>query len=205
VKAKRLIPPSLIVLLAVGGLLLFFNTPSTSPPTLVFKGYEISATNTNTIAKLELRNTTGRTIWLYYSGSRPPFGPQFLERADSESSKPTNGIETSLRFGNSFIEGKKVLQGDSVQLEFPLHSGESAKRVGTIYYLGRFSDSGDFVSHFWKPYLDSNANWKVKAAFYWQRLSGKFKAPEGHEIWCNDLLSFQDAITNSPPTPGPRW
>jgi hypothetical protein len=199
--AKQLILGALIVLIIIGGLLLFFNTASTSRPMLVFKGYEISATNTNAMAKLELRNTTGRDIWLCYRGSRPPFGPQFLERSTASPSKPTNLIETSLRvhLGFSFIEGKKVLPGDSVPLEFPLNSGESAKQVGVIYYCGRFSDSADFVSRFWKPNLDSKANWKEKAAFYWRRLTGKFKTPERHEISCDDLLSFEAAITNSPP------
>jgi len=197
-RAKRLIP-AFIVLIIIGGLLLFFNTASPSRPILVLKGYG-SATNDSVVANIELRNTTGRDIWLCYRGSRPPFGPQFLERSTASPSTPTNRIETSLRvhLGFSFIEGKKVLPGDSVPLEFPLNSGESAKQVGVIYYFGRFSDSADFVSRFWKPNLESKANWKDKAAFYWRKLTGKFKAPERHEIWCNDLMSFEAATTNSP-------
>jgi hypothetical protein len=189
-RAKRLIPAALIILLAIGGLLLFFNTPSNSRPTLVFNGYQISATNTNAIAKLELRNTTGRTIWLRYSGSVSPFSPPFLEQ-------PTVVPPTNV--ARIFFQGKKVLPGDSLRLEFPLRSGEPARLVGLIYYFGKFSDGIDFLQHMRVPALDSRANLKVKVAFYWQKFRRRFEAPERHEIWCNDLLSFQDAITNSPP------
>jgi hypothetical protein len=202
VKAKRLIPAALIIILVAIGGLLFFNTPPAALPTLVFKGYDSSATNGSVIANLELRNTTHRAIWLNYSGSESPFGPEFLEKPTVVPPKLTNGTETnhySLRAGSFFLFGKKVLPGDSVRLEFPLRSGESAKLVGVTYYLGRFSDGNDFLSHLWRPYLDSKAPWKDKAAFYWQRFRGRFKAPERHEIWCKDLLSFQEGITNSLP------
>jgi hypothetical protein len=204
VKTKRLIPAAVIIILvAIGGLLLFFNTATTPRPMLVFRGYEISATNTNAIAKLELRNTTGRDIWLCYSGNEPPLRPPFLEKAAAVPPNLTNNIRTNvysyMAMGSIFLVVGEVLPGDSVRLEFPLSSGVSAKHVGITYFVGKFSGERDFLRHYFKRYLVINANWKDKAAFYWQRLRGKFKAPERHEIWCEDLISFQDAITNSPP------
>jgi hypothetical protein len=74
--------------LAIGGLL-FSNTSPTSAPTLVLDGYEGSATNASAIAKLELRNTTGKAIWLCCCGSEFPLGAPLLERPTSASTKPT--------------------------------------------------------------------------------------------------------------------
>jgi hypothetical protein len=174
-------------------------TPSVHP-TLVLNSYEVTGTNTN--AKLELRNTTWRPVWLYYSGSEFPLQPPFLERPTVVPLKAANGFGTniySLRVGHFFMHGEKVLPGDSIRLEFPLRSGESPKHVGVSYYVGNFSDGNDFVNHFLRPYLDSKANLKDKARFYWRRFRERFKSPERREIWCEDLLSFPEAATNSPP------
>jgi hypothetical protein len=97
------------------------------------------------------------------------------------------------------MHGEKVLPGNTVRLEFPLRSGESAKQVGVSYYFGRFSDGNDFLSNLGTPALDSRASWKHKAVFYWQRFRRGLKAPQRLEIWCADSLSFQAGTTNSPP------
>jgi len=196
-RAKRLIPTALIFLIAIGGWLLFFNSAPPSRPTLVLKGYEISSTNIYAMAKLELRNTTGRDIWLCYWASEASEFPshlQFLERSTVGPPKLTNDFKA---FPYSFAE--KVLPGDSVRLKFMLHSGQPADYIGINYYSGRFSDETDFLSQLFRSYLDNKVNWKYKASFYWQRLTGKIKRPERHEIWCNDLLSFEAATTNSLP------
>jgi hypothetical protein len=195
--AKRLIPAAIIILVAIGGLLLF-NTATTPPPTLVFKGYEISATNTNAMAKLELRNTTGRDIWLCYCVSEFPSHLQFLERSTAGPPKLTNDFRA---FPYSFAE--KVLPGDTVQLKCPLNSGEPAKHVGINYYFGKFLDENDFLHHLSTPVLLRKLDGTLKPVSFWQRLRGKFKAPKRHEIWCNDLLAFEAATTNS--LPKPRW
>jgi len=151
-RAKRLIPVAAIVLLAVGALL-FFNTTPRLHPTLVLNGYELSATNTNAIVKLELRNTSRRPIWLYYSGSESPLQPEFLEKPIVVPPKPASGFGTNVyadRVGSFFLYGKKVLPGGSSRLEFPVHSRESPKHVGVVYYVGKFSDGNDFLSHLWR-------------------------------------------------------
>lgn len=200
-KSKRLIPLVSILVIGVGSLL-FFNTPPSSPPTLVFKGYERSATNDDVTAKLELRNTTDKVIWLkYYSGSGYPLTPPFLVRPIVPPPKSTNDMGTKITFGfGSFItSGEKLLPGSTVLLEFPLHSGEPAKQVGISYYHGNFSNGFDFVTSFYTPFLDDRANLKDKAAWYWQRFKRKLNAPQHHEIWCADVMSFQAGATNASP------
>ncbi len=186
----------------MGGMLLL-NTPRTSSPTLILNEYEGSGTNAGAIAELELRNTTGKAIWLSYSGSEFPLRPPLLERPTGPLPKPAHGMGTnvySLRVGSFFMRGEKVLPGSSIQLDVPLHPGESPKRVGVSYYFGRFSDGNDFLSNLGMPLLDSRANLKDKTAFYTQRFRRKLKAPQRHEIWCADSLSFQARTTNSLPT-----
>lgn len=200
-RAKRLVPAAFVIVIAIGSWLLF-NTAPTSPPTLVLNRYEASATNASAVAKLELRNTTGEAIWLYYCGSEFPLAAPLLERPTAPPPKPANGMETniySLSVGSFFMRGEKVLPGSTVRLEFPLRAGEPAKQVGVSYYFGRFSDGNDFLSNLRTPLLDSRASWKDKGVFYWQRFRRRLQAPQRHEIWCADSISFQAGTTNSVP------
>jgi hypothetical protein len=98
-----------------------------------------------------------------------------------------------------FTQGEKVLPGSSIRLDVPLHSGEPPEYVGVSFYFGRFSDGNDFLSNLWTPLLDSRANWKDKWVFYWQKFRRSLKAPEHHEVWCADSLSFQAGSTKFPP------
>jgi len=116
--AKRLMAAAFIVLIIIGGLLLFFNTAPSSRPTLVFKGYDSSATNGSVMANLELRNTTGRDIWLYYSGwryasRRYRLRPEFLEKPTTVPRKLMDETNVNSLFpGGSFgafgYEGKSA-------------------------------------------------------------------------------------------------
>jgi hypothetical protein len=200
-RAKRLIPAAIVIVIVMGGLLLL-NLRRSSTPVLVFIGYEGSATNAIAIANLELRNTTRKTIWLRYSGTEYPLKPPLLELPKKPLTKLTNGLETniySIRVGSFFMHGEKVLPGNSVRLDVPLHLGEPPKQAGVSYYFGRFSDGNDFLRNLRTPLLDSRANWKDRAVFYWQRFKKRLKAPQRHEIWCEDSLSFQAGTTNPPP------
>jgi hypothetical protein len=185
------IPTAIVIAIAVGGLLLF-NSQRPSTPVLVFIGYEASPSNASAIAKLELRNTTRKTIWLRYSGTEFPLRPPLLELPAKPTPKLTNGIALNIRLGSFFTHGEKVLPGDSVRLDVPLHSGESPKQVGVSYFSGSFSDSNDFLGHLRVPLLYRRASWKDKALFYWQRFGRKLKAPHRQEIWCPNVLSFQE-------------
>ncbi len=184
-----------VIVIVVGGLLLLSSQRS-STPVLVFIGYEGSASNASAIAKLELRNTTRNTIWLRYSGTEYPLRPPLLELSTKPTPKLTNGIALNIRLGSFFMRGERVLPGDSVRLDVPLHPGEPPKQVGVSYHFGRFSDGNDFLGHLGVRLLDSRANWKAKALFYWQRFGRRLKAPHRHEVWCTESLSFQRNASN---------
>jgi hypothetical protein len=122
-RAKRLIAAASVIVIAIGGLL-FFNTKRTSAPTLVLIGYEDSPTNASATAKLELRNTTGRAVWLRYlshSGQEFPLRPPLLERPTVRPRKAVNGMGTniySLSIGSFFMRGEKVPPGSTVDWSF---------------------------------------------------------------------------------------
>ena len=181
---------------------MFWNARPNSYPVLAFKGYERSRTNAAQFARLELRNTTSRAIWLRYSGAEFPLSPPFLERPIAVPPRATNAIETnvySIRLGSFFMHGEKLLPGTSLPMDFPLHSGEPAKQVGISYYVGTFVDGNDFISNLGTPLLNKSANWKDKAAFQWQKYKRRLsRSPKHHEIWCENPLAFQAGISNNP-------
>ena len=150
-------------------------------PVLVFKAYEGSAANSGQVAKLELRNATKRAIWLSYSGSEFPLSPPFIERLAAVPPKATNATKTnvpSIRLGSFFMHAEKLLPGNSMLFDFPLHSGEPTKQVGIWYYLGTFVDGSDFMDNLRTPVLNQRANWNDRGAFYWQKLKRSFRAPQ---------------------------
>src|SRR5262249_13901387 len=162
---------------AIGSLLFF--SPAPSPPKLVLTGYERFATNANEKAKLELRNTTGRVIWLIYSGSGSPLKPPLMERPTVPPPLPTNGSNVyELHLGSFFMQGEKVLPGNTVRLEIPVRSEESPKQVGLSYYIGKFSDETDFLNHVCTPLPSNSGNLKDRAVYYWQRFRRKLRTPE---------------------------
>jgi len=197
----RIRPPvalAIIIPIFLGGLLFGILRPS-SPPVLMFRGYRGSPTNSTQIAKLELRNTTSKTIWLYFSGEEFPLQGTFLEGQLEAVTKATNTTWTNItvRFTHEFCEGRRVLPGKSLLLELPLHPGQAARHVGIWYYGGTFADGNDFVNSQWLPLLNSNASWKETAAFYWGRLKRTFKGPKRHEVWCPVVLSFQSGSSST--------
>lgn len=180
-KPKRLITLLSVIVIVIGGWL-YFNSRSGSVPELVFKGYQTVATDGQSVAKFELRNTTRKTIWLCYLG-RGPLGPPFLRRSAAASQKPTSHWGTNIIVtAGSFFEGARNMRpGDRVELEFPLRSDDGPQQVGIMCYGGSFTDSNDFLSQLSTP---TWANWKGKAAFYWHKLNRRLKGFKRYDVWC---------------------
>jgi hypothetical protein len=199
-KRQRLIILASIILIVFVGFV-YWNAGSSSHPVLVFKGYERSGTNAAQSAKLELRNTTRTPIWLLLEGEKFPLSPGFLERPMVIPPKTTNGVETifrNLRIGSFFMNGKKLLPGDSLGLEFPLVSGKPPEQGGLTCYVGDFKDGNDFINNVMIVLLDDRATLKERIKFFWEKIKRSLKAPRHFEVWCPQPLSFQSE--KSPPT-----
>jgi hypothetical protein len=193
VKTQRLIA-SLFFVAACLSVFALFNSRPSPRPCLLVRAYEGSTSNAVQVAKLELHNTTSKDIWLYYSGEEFPLRPPFIERRLSVLPTAANASETnvfSVRIGHFFMHGEKLVPGDSVVLDFPLHDGEPAKLVGVSYYLGTFADGNDFIGNLGTPLLDDRANLKQRAEFYFQKFRRSFRAPKQGEVWCSTALSFR--------------
>jgi hypothetical protein len=188
-KTRRVALLISVLAAAVGGGV-FFGTRPTPAPVLVFDGYSGSVTNRKLFANFELRNTTGRTIWLLYSGEEFPLSPPFLERPIAVQPQLTNGVGLNFEIGHVFSTGEKVPPGGKMLLEFPLHPGEPAKQVGLRYYSGKFTNVFDFMNST-RIQADSRAKWKRVLTDYWCRLGGSSKPARSREVWCEEMLSFQ--------------
>jgi hypothetical protein len=171
-----------------------------SRPVLDFEGYERSETSAGQVAKLKLRNTTSKPIWLFLSGEN--FSrPEFLERPVAVQPPGRNDPRTnvhSIRLGSFSISGKRVLPGKSLEMEFPLVSGKAPEQVGLCYYVGNFKDGNEFIHSLRLPLLIGRASLKDKVEFYWENFKRKLTAPKCYEVWCAQPLSFQTGkATNS--------
>ena len=168
-------------------------------PVLVFAGYSSVPTNATRIANFELRNASHRAIWLSYGGREFPLAAPLLERHVGVPTKANSSQwNISASIGSYFEEGKRVLPGRSLLLEFPLVSGQPASQVGVAFYVGNFNDGNDFLGNLGIPLLDLNANLRDKAAFYCEKLKRSFRSAERHEVWCPQIVCFEDAASQIP-------
>ena len=83
---------------------------------LEFESYERSGTNGAQFAKLNLRNTTGKPIWLLGEDYPPRRG--FLKRPVTAQPLSTNntGPIYSIRLGSIFMSGEKVPPGKDLEV-----------------------------------------------------------------------------------------
>jgi hypothetical protein len=192
-KSKRFVFLVGIILTVFLGLI-FWNSRSSSHPVLIFEGYESSMTNGVQIAKLELRNATGKTIWLSFGGSQWPLNPPFLERPLKPATNVINGFGTNYYVawvGSYFMQVEKLPKGESMFLDFPLVQGKPQEQVGICYYTGDFKDDNDFLGNVGMPLLNDNAALKDKIKFYWDKFRRQMKFSKYHEVWCPEPLFFQ--------------
>src|SRR6266404_3885388 len=125
-KTQRLILLGGIALTAIVALRLT-SAQQNADPVLVFKGYSLAPTNTTQVANFELRNTSGRAIWLYYSGTEFPLRAPFLERPIAAQPPTNNARQTnvySLSLGSFFMHGEELPPGQKLLLEVPLISAK---------------------------------------------------------------------------------
>lgn len=167
-------------------------------PVLEFVSYETPGTNAEQFAKLVLRNTTGKSIWLYSEGPLASKSqPRFLrQRATPATRRGTNNI--TIIGGSYIVRAEEVLPGTDREMEFTLYPGNAPEHAGIYCYTGNIKDASDLFRVVWTPTLKKHANLKDKIEYYWDRLKWKLKDARRYEVWCPQLLSYQtEKATNS--------
>jgi hypothetical protein len=141
-KPPLLAPLGVITVTVIAALNLTSAQPDPDPA-LLFKGYGSTETNKTKVAKLELSNTSSRTMWLYYEGRKPALTPPFLERATAPVKPHNTNWVVSASIGNWFTEEHVLLPGQSLRLNFPLVPGKAAVQVGIEYFFSSLNDNAE--------------------------------------------------------------
>jgi hypothetical protein len=117
-----------------------------------------------------------------------------MQRALVKLPEPTNVY--SLSAGSFFMNGEKVPPGENFKLDVPLAPNNPLEQVGVYYHTGKFKDANDFTSNLGISTQRSDANLMGKAEYFWEMAKRRYRGPTGHEVWCDQPISFQIGVRN---------
>jgi hypothetical protein len=178
----------LAVLPALGGI--FWIAKPEPKPVFVFKRYTGRAYRDYQLAKFELRNTTGSSIWVMISSDTGYLRIGCLERWGFDT---TNGVGSHVHRPNddSYLTGRKVAAGESLIFDVILLPEKPVEQVGLWYSLGNFKDGKDFVENCTPTIPGIDATPKERVLCLWENVRKSIRGSKGREIWCPEVVSFQ--------------
>jgi len=161
---RKFIVPALCISLILLFLILFWSKWFGSQPVLVFKGFDkFTSLQHAKIFKFELRNKSREPIW-FCAADQSPFNPKI-----TEPSLFQRFIPTTRALGFSQSSAMKLAPNDSITLAWVVLDDGTSVKAGAAYYFGDFKDEADFLAHCFLRQPASNAPWKSKLRYYWQK------------------------------------
>jgi hypothetical protein len=183
-------------------LFVFCTKSKDASPVLELKGYEFRGTNAGLIAKLKLKNTTYRTLWLFLSGTDYPLRPVF-DRHPLVVEHPlvtlpaSNNVYSLNVVEPFFMSAQPVRPSETLDLEYPMTAQEIPERVGLDFYTGNFADGNDFFENMIVHGSVQPAGLKQKLKSALIKLKRHFKAPRYHQVWCAETLTYQQKLAST--------